>query len=179
MAYEAQEAHRRAALVFTLFDANGNGVLDAGDFDLMTERVLAVAEDSSGADRQALSDSLRRYWESLLAALDANGDGVISSEEFSGFVLNTELFGPTASAFADALATLGDPDGDGLIERPRFVGLMSAIGFEKPNIEALFDAFGPDGRDRIPVSTWADGIRDYYCPDKAGIPGDHLVPATA
>ncbi|CAN3977706.1 hypothetical protein KPATCC21470_0329 [Kitasatospora purpeofusca] len=32
----AQEAHRRAALVFTLFDANGNGVLDAEDFDLLT-----------------------------------------------------------------------------------------------------------------------------------------------
>ncbi|MFJ4670509.1 EF-hand domain-containing protein [Kitasatospora purpeofusca] len=175
----AHEAHRRAELVFTLFDANGNGVLEGEDFDLMTERILAVADGSPETDRRALADSLRRYWEVLLGALDANGDGVISPEEFRGFVLNPERFGATVSAFADALATLGDPDGDGLVERPRFLALMTAIGFEKPNIAALFDAFGPDAGDRVAVTTWADGIRDYYSPEKAGIPGDHLVPASA
>ncbi|WNI18768.1 EF-hand domain-containing protein [Actinacidiphila sp. ITFR-21] len=172
------EAHRRAALVFTLFDANGNGVLDAHDFDLMTERVLAVAEDSPETARQALADSLRHYWEVLLTALDSNGDGVISPEEFRGTVLSPELFGAAAAAFADALAALGDPDGNGLIERPRFLALMTAIGFEKPNTEALFDVFGPDADDRIAVATWADGIRDYYSPEKVGIPGDRLVPTS-
>ncbi|MCX4682952.1 EF-hand domain-containing protein [Kitasatospora purpeofusca] len=175
----AQEAHRRAALVFTLFDANGNGVLDAEDFHLMTERILAVADDSPEPDHHALTDSLRRYWEVLLGELDANGDGVISPEEFQGFVLNPERFGATASAFADALAALGDPDGDGLIERPRFLALMTSIGFERPNTAALFDAFAPDADDRIAVTTWADGIRDYYSPEKTGIPGDHLLPTSA
>ncbi|MEU6486710.1 calcium-binding protein [Streptomyces sp. NPDC046887] len=179
MAHEVHEAHRRAALVFSLFDANGNGVIEADDFELMSGRVLAVAEDSSETARQALADSLRRYWEVLSGALDANDDGVISPEEFRGFVLNPELFGATASDFADALAALGDPDGDGLIERSRFLALMTAIGFDEANIEALFDAFGPDAGDRVAVTTWADGIRDYYSPEKAGIPGDQLVPTPA
>ncbi|MDR3034152.1 MAG: EF-hand domain-containing protein [Kitasatospora sp.] len=170
------EAFQRAALVFTLFDTNGNGVLDAEDFDLMTERLLTVAEDSPAADRQALADSLSRYWQVLSETLDTNRDGLISPEEFRGFVLNTELFGVTAAAFAEALAVLGDPDGDGLIERPRFLSLMTAIGFERPNIESLFNAFGPDAEDRITVGVWAEGIRDYYSPEKVGIPGDHLVP---
>ncbi|MFD8008809.1 hypothetical protein ACFV5C_00695, partial [Streptomyces sp. NPDC059762] len=34
------EAAQRVELVFSLFDANGNGVIDSGDFDLMTGRVL-------------------------------------------------------------------------------------------------------------------------------------------
>jgi len=173
------DAHRRAALVFTLFDANGNGVLDADDFALMTERVLAVATDSPAADRQALADSLRHYWQVLSTALDANGDGVISPEEFRGFVLDPELFGATAARFADALAALGSPGHDGLVERSRFLDLMLAIGFEKENTEALFDAFGPDAGDRITVAAWAEGIRDYYAPEKSGIPGDRLVPQSA
>ncbi|QKW22510.1 calcium-binding protein [Kitasatospora sp. NA04385] len=173
------EAHQRVALVFTLFDANGNGVLDADDFDLMTARVLAVADDSPAADRQALADSLARYWQVLSETLDENGDGVISPAEFRGFVLNPELFGATAAAFADALAALGDPDRDGLIERPRFLDLMLAIGFDKAGTEALFDAFGPDGQDRITVAAWAEGIRDYYAPEKSGIPGDRLLPQSA
>ncbi|KDN82151.1 EF-hand domain-containing protein [Kitasatospora cheerisanensis] len=168
-------AYQRAALVFTLFDANDNGVLDAEDFDLMTERVLAVADDSSQADRQALSDSISNYWEVMAKTLDVNGDGLVTPTEFRGFVLNPDLFGATAAVFADALAKLGDPDGDGLIERPRFLALMTAIGFEKPNIEALFNAFGPDASDRITVEVWAQGIRDYYSPEKVGIAGDRLV----
>jgi len=64
---------------------------------------------------------------------------------------------------------------DGLIERPLFVALMTAIGFELANINALFDAFEPTDSDRITVEAWDTGIKEYYRPDKAGIPGDYLV----
>src|SRR5690606_40605526 len=111
--------------------------------------------------------------------LDANGDGVITVEEFRPFVLDPQRFGPTIREFAQALAALGDPDGDGFIERPLFVALMRAIGFEEENIHALFDAFGPDAEDRITVAVWAAGIEDFYAPDLAGIPGDRLVVARA
>ncbi|MFE7412698.1 EF-hand domain-containing protein [Streptomyces laurentii] len=169
------EAVQRAALIFQLLDANGNGVLDAKDFELNADRVLAVATDSRPEARKALAGSMRRWWEVLMGALDTNGDGVISPQEFEASVLDPELFGPAADDFANALATLGDPDDDGLIERPRFLALMTAWGFAAPNIDSLFDAFRPDADDRITVSSWADGIRDYYTPGLAGIPGDHLV----
>ncbi|MEV7927944.1 EF-hand domain-containing protein [Kitasatospora sp. NPDC088264] len=169
------EATRRIDLVFSLFDANRNGVVEVDDFNLMTARVVAAAADSDEAAKAAIRAAFRRYWTTLVSELDTNGDGVISREEFGGFVLSPERFGPAAGEFADALAALGDPDGDGLIERPLFVALMTAIGFEHANIHALFDAFGPTPEDRITVAVWAAGIRDYYAPDKAGIPGDLLV----
>ncbi|MFD5581405.1 EF-hand domain-containing protein [Streptomyces pseudogriseolus] len=173
------EAAKRAELVFSLFDANGNGVLDSGDFDLMTGRVLEAAAASDDGAKDAITAAFRRYWTTLAAELDANGDGVISLDEFRPFVLDPERFGPTVAEFAEALSALGDPDGDGLIERSLFVSLMRAIGFEEANIHALFDAFGPDADDRITVETWAVGIKDYYAPDKAGIAGDRLVTAHA
>ncbi|MGY3340798.1 Ca2+-binding EF-hand superfamily protein [Streptomyces filamentosus] len=169
------EAARRVELVFTLFDANGNGVVESDDFDLMTDRVLKVAVASDETARAALRASLRRYWTTLAAELDADGDGVITVEEFRPLVLDPARFGPAVAEFAEALSVLGDPDGDGLIERPLFLELMEAIGFERPNIHALFDAFGPDAEDRITVATWDAGIRDFYAPDLAGIPGDRLV----
>ncbi|MEU4796625.1 EF-hand domain-containing protein [Streptomyces sp. NPDC023327] len=171
------EAAQRIELVFSLFDANGNGVIDSHDFDLMTDRVLAAATASDESAKAAIRAAFRRYWTSLATELDADGDGVITVDEFRPFVLDPERFGPTVTEFATALSALGDPDGDGLIERPLFVSLMRAIGFEEANIHALFDAFGPDAEDRITVATWADGIEDYYAPDRAGIPGDRLVAA--
>ncbi|MFE2292436.1 EF-hand domain-containing protein [Streptomyces sp. NPDC059452] len=172
------EATRRVALVFSLLDANANGVLEADDFDLMADRVVREAHASDQVAKDAMRTAFRRYWTTLLSELDANGDGEISFEEYTACVLSPERFEATIGVFAEALAALGDPDGDGLIERPLFAALMTAIGFEPANIDALFDAFDPSDRDRIRVETWVAGIKDYYAPDKAGIPGDHLVVGT-
>ncbi|MGW4319675.1 MULTISPECIES: EF-hand domain-containing protein [unclassified Streptomyces] len=169
------EATDRVQLVFSLFDADGNGFLEADDFELMGSRVVAAAPAADDAAKQALLASFRRYWTTLVTELDANGDGKISPEEFEACVLSPERFEATIDEFARALSAIGDPEGDGFVNRPDFVALMTAIGFQRPNIEALFEAFGPVAGDRIPVATWAEGIRDYYRPEKAGIAGDHLT----
>jgi len=172
------EAARRVELVFSLFDANRNGVVEAEDFDLMADRVIEAAVGSDDAAKAAIRAAFRRYWKTLATELDVNGDGVITVEEFRPFVLDPERFGGAVAEFAQALSALGDPDGDGLIERPLFVALMRAIGFEEANIHALFDAYGPDAEDRVLVVTWADSIEDYYAPDLAGVP-DRLVAVPA
>ncbi|KLJ03493.1 EF-hand domain-containing protein [Streptomyces sp. KE1] len=173
------EATHRVQLVFSLLDADGNGVLEARDFDLMAGRVVAAAPDSDEAAHGAMRDAFLRYWTTLAAELDADGDGRITFEEYTACVLSPERFDATVDAFARALAALGDPAGEGQVSRPAFVALMTAIGFGRANIDALFDAFGPTPEDRIAVATWVEGIKAYYAPDKAGIPGDHLVDTAA
>lgn len=169
------EANDRVQLVFSLFDADGNGVLEADDFDLMGARVVAAVPEADEATRSRMLNAFRGYGETLLRELDADGDGRIDPEEFTAVVLSPERFDATVDEFAGALSAMGDPDGDGFVTRPHFTALMTAIGFKLPNIEALFDAFGPTDGDLIPVGVWADGIRDYYSPEKAGIAGDQLT----
>jgi Ca2+-binding EF-hand superfamily protein len=168
------EAVDRVKLVFTLFDANGNGFIESEDFEIMAQRVLQAAAESDDTARAAILAAFRKYWNAL-AGLDTNGDGRIAFEEYRTCVLSPKQFDETLNDFAESLAALGDPNGDGLIERPIFVALMLAIGFERANIDALFDAFEPNDSDQITVATWVTGIKDYYGPDKAGIPGDELL----
>ncbi|MCD0451903.1 EF-hand domain-containing protein [Actinocorallia sp. API 0066] len=172
-----QAAIERVRLIFGLFDADGSGSLEPEDFDLMATRVAAAAPESSEAARAAMLAAFRRYWTTLAAELDVNRDGRITFEEFSALVLSPERFSAALADFAESLAALGDPDSDGLVEREGFVALMTAIGFARPNIDALFDAFQPSAADRIAAPVWVAGIKDYYSPDKAGIAGDHLVVA--
>jgi Ca2+-binding EF-hand superfamily protein len=169
------EALDRVELIFRLFDADGNGRLAANDFELMAERVADAAPDSDDSAIRAIRTAFRKYWNTLLTELDTNHDGRISFDEFTACVLSPERFDETISDFAEALAALGDPDGDDLIERPLFVDLMTAIGFDLPNINALFDAFEPDAQDRVAVPVWVEAIKEYYAPDKAGTVGNHLV----
>ncbi|MFJ9031495.1 EF-hand domain-containing protein [Streptomyces sp. NPDC102274] len=169
------EALNRVKLVFTLFDVNGNGYLEAEDFDLMATHVVQAVPGAEDTAKAAMAAAFRTYWTTLVGELDADGDGKISFDEYTACVLSPERFHEAINEFAESLAALGDLEGDGLIRRPTFVALMTAIGFGLANIHSLFDAFGPTDTDRIARATWAEGIREYYSPDKAGIPGDHLV----
>ncbi|ROP41980.1 EF-hand domain-containing protein [Saccharothrix texasensis] len=172
-----QAALSRVDLVFTLFDANGSGEIEANDFEVMAHRVVEAAPQSDAAAKEAMTAAFHRYWKTLAEELDDDRNGRIDREEFEDSVLSPERFDSTIDEFARSLAALSDPDGDGLIERPVFTALMSAIGFERQNIDALFAALEPDQDDRISVSDWVDSIKDFYRPDAAGIPGDHLVPS--
>ncbi|WET82440.1 EF-hand domain-containing protein [Amycolatopsis sp. QT-25] len=169
------DALERVRLIFTLFDRNGNGHLEAEDFEIMAADVVEAAPESGAAAKDAMRSAFRQYWRTLVEELDVDRDGEITFDEYTAVVLSPERFDATIGAFAEALATLGDPDGDGLIERHVFHALMAAIGFERANIDALFDAFGPSVADQITVSTWVAGIKDYYNPKKTDIAGDHLV----
>ncbi|MER5262095.1 EF-hand domain-containing protein [Actinosynnema sp. NPDC002837] len=172
-----QAALSRVDVVFALFDANGSGEIDASDFEAMARRVVEAAPQSDAAAKDAMTAAFHRYWKTLAEELDDDRNGRVNRDEFEDIVLSPEQFEPTVDEFARSLARLGDPDGDGLIEREVFTALMTAIGFERQNIDALFAALEPDRDDRISVSDWVDSIKDFYRPEAAGIPGDRLVPS--
>ncbi|MEO3974944.1 EF-hand domain-containing protein [Streptomyces sp. CAU 1734] len=169
------EALNRVRLVFTLFDANNNGVLEADDFELMADRVRDAVPGAEPAAREAMTAAFRRYWDTLVGELDTDDDGRVDFEEYTACVLAPERFDGAAAEFASALSTVGDLRGDGRVGRTEFVALMIAIGFAPPNIQALFDALGPDEEDRVASGAWDEAIREYYRPDADGTVGDLLV----
>jgi Ca2+-binding EF-hand superfamily protein len=171
------QAVKRVEHVFDLFDTDGNGFIEAADIELMTNRVVAAATGSDQVAKDAIRAAFDRYWATMAAELDENGDGRISLEEFWPFVLSPERFGAAVDQFAAALSALGDPDGDGLIERPVFEALMKAIGFGHENLHALFDSFGPTGQDQIEVEVWRAAIVEFYEPHNGDTRGNHLIPA--
>lgn len=171
------QAVKRIEHVFDLFDTDGNGFIEAADIELMTNRVVAAAAGSGQGAKDAIRAAFDRYWTTMAAELDANGDGRISLEEFRLIVLSPERFGPAVEQFAEALSALGDPDGDGLIERPVFEALMTAIGFGRENLHALFDSFGPTEQDQVEVEVWRAAIVEFYDPDDGDTRGNHLIPA--
>ncbi|MEU1438579.1 EF-hand domain-containing protein [Streptomyces sp. NPDC005786] len=173
------EAVNRVKLVFILFDADGNGVLEADDFHLMSSRVAAAVPGADEARKQAMRAGFTRYWNTLASELDAHHDGRITYDEYQECVLSPERFNGAVGEFAAGFARLGDLDGSGTVTRPVFTDMMRGVGFDLPNIHALFDAFEPDDANRIRVDVWEAEIRNFYAPDKGGIPADLLAPSPA
>ncbi|CAL9358661.1 hypothetical protein SUDANB145_00616 [Streptomyces sp. enrichment culture] len=173
------EAVNRVKLVFTLFDADGNGVLESDDFELMSNRVAAAAPGADETRRQAMRAGFTRYWNTLVGELDTDRDGRITYDEFQACVLSPERFSGAVAEFAAGFARLGDLDGSGTVTRPVFTGMLRGVGFEPPNIQALFEALGPDDADRVRVDAWEAEIKNFYDPDKGGVPADLLAPSPA
>lgn len=169
------EAVNRVKLVFTLFDADGNGVLESDDFHLMSNRVAAAVPGADEARKQAMRSGFTHFWSTLAGELDTDRDGRITYDEYQACVLSPERFDEALDAFATGFARLGDVDGSGTVTRPVFIGMMRGVGFDLPNIHALFDAFEPDDADRVRVDVWEAEIKNFYAPDKGGIPADLLA----
>ncbi|MET9535530.1 EF-hand domain-containing protein [Streptomyces sp. NPDC006649] len=169
------EAVNRVKLVFTLFDADGSGVLESDDFNLMSSRVATALPGADTARKQAMRAAFTRYWTTLAGELDTNHDGRITYDEYQACVLSPERFSGAIDEFAAGFARFGDVDGSGTVTRQVFTGMMRGVGFDLPNIHALFDAFEPDDADRVRVDVWEAEIKNFYAPDKGGIPADLLA----
>ncbi len=103
------EARQMRGDVFYMFDRNGDGALDAAEYDLFDETRAAdmAANEARGAMRP-VEAGLRRE------ANDVDGDGVVTEEEFLG---RTE----------DWLAGI-DADGDGKLTQGDFSGRGQRLG---------------------------------------------------
>ncbi|SDJ26502.1 EF-hand domain-containing protein [Nonomuraea jiangxiensis] len=177
MSMDATSRLTRLRARFSLLDANGDGQLQADDFDLLADRVLnAVKADPAKA--HALREGCRAYWQGLAADTDRDGDRVVTFEEYAAAIPDAVHFDQYGSPYAHALAAVADPDDDGEVERADFVACMTAIGFAPPQVAQLFAELAGDN-DRVATRDWAAAIRDYYVSASADIPGQLLAPRSA
>lgn len=159
---------------FDQLDVDGNGYIEAKDFDLVAARLLtAFGESERSAKGRAVLDSHRFYWQGLSAGLDTNKDERISFDEFTVGVGDTARFDQVVRPYAEALVALADRDDDGYVEHDDFVTSLEALGFTRGGIEAAHASLsGGDGR--IPAGAWVDFIGGFYTAG-AESPGQLLV----
>ncbi|MFG2004037.1 EF-hand domain-containing protein [Spirillospora sp. NPDC048911] len=170
---EAQQQERLRAR-FDQFDANGNGSIEAGDFDLVAARLLREFGQSESSEKgRAVVASHRSYWEQLAEQLDTNRDGRISFEEFCRGVGRPELFDRVVRPYAQAIVAIADRDDDGYVQHDDFVACLRALGFARERIEAVHSSLSTeDGR--VGAGAWVEFIAGFYTAG-SGHPAQALV----
>ncbi|MEU6041557.1 oxygenase MpaB family protein [Actinomadura sp. NPDC047616] len=92
-----------------VLDQTGNGHLDWPDLAAMA-REIAGRLDLDEDDEHRLYDAYAAWWRELQAALDTDGDGRISREEYAAAA--PSLAGPALIKVAEVLFDVADADGD-------------------------------------------------------------------
>ncbi|MEV5900935.1 oxygenase MpaB family protein [Streptomyces sp. NPDC052127] len=106
---------RRSAEEFfrQVLDQTGDGHLDWPDLAAMA-RELATRLDLDEPEETRLYDAFAAWWRELQAALDTDGDGRVSADEYAAAV--PSLAGPALIRVADVLFDATDKDGGGTID---------------------------------------------------------------
>ncbi|WP_326953610.1 MULTISPECIES: EF-hand domain-containing protein [unclassified Amycolatopsis] len=169
---------RKWSNFFRHFDADGNGFIEHEDFVQRGAQVAAAfGYASETAAAQAVTSGFQRVWESLVGNLDADGDGRVSREEFTGGMTvfagedrYQDLFQPAI----DALLAMGDADGDGQLSRSEWVRLQVGYGTPETDAEYTFGLLDTDGSGYLSHDEISAATRQYFTSTDADAPGNSL-----
>ncbi|MFG1805117.1 oxygenase MpaB family protein [Streptomyces sp. NPDC049040] len=127
------EAPRGADEFFTaVLDQTADGHLDWPDLAAMA-RELASRLDLDEPAETRLYDAFAQWWRELQSALDTDGDGRISREEYTAAV--PSLAGPALIRVAETLFEAADADGDQFIDAAEYRALFRT-GFRRTVADA-------------------------------------------
>ncbi|MFD8594273.1 EF-hand domain-containing protein [Kitasatospora sp. NPDC059646] len=156
------------ARIYAMLDTDGDGVASRHDYFVRIERVRRA---TGRTDDDPLVIAARTAGERAWAAMDANGDGVMTYQEYAAWV-DAEKFDTVCQYALGALFDLADADRDGALDRAQFTALRQALGNRPDNADAAFDALDPTGTGLVDRAAYLAAIRAY-------VTGDHSPMGTA
>ncbi|MFB7615886.1 EF-hand domain-containing protein [Kitasatospora sp. NPDC056181] len=157
------------ARIYAMLDTDGDGVASRHDYFVRIERARrATGRD----DDDPLVIAARTTGERAWAAMDANGDGLMTYQEYLAWV-DADKFDTVCQYALGALFDLADADRDGTLDRTQFTTLRRALGNRADNAGAAFDALDRDGDGRVGRQEYLASIRAYVTGDGSPM-GDAL-----
>lgn len=126
--------------LFSLLDANGDGVIAEDDFALMAGRVVAAFGEDRAVKGEKYTGEMMNYWRALRETADADADGRIDRGEFRQALRQvSDHFDTLIGPLYRAGFHLADGDGDGLVGKEDFVAVIGAIGVPAAEAATAFD----------------------------------------
>jgi uncharacterized protein (DUF2236 family) len=127
------ESRRSARAFFTeVLDQTGDGFLDWPDLAAMAREICSRL-DLDEPEETRLYDAFAAWWRELQAALDSDGDGRVSEEEYAAAA--PSLAGPALIRAAGVLFDVTDADGDRFIDAEEYRALFRR-GFGRSVVDA-------------------------------------------
>ncbi|MET9518023.1 EF-hand domain-containing protein [Streptomyces sp. NPDC002994] len=143
--------------IFTMLDADGDGVISRQEYLARPERAAAA----TGRDRDDPLVSLARTaHERVYASMDANDDGKVTFEEYAAWA-GADAFDEVCRQALGSLFDLADTDSDGALSQAEFTRLREALGNPLDHANTAFEALDADGDGRIDRAAYLASIRAY------------------
>ncbi|MFD4874956.1 oxygenase MpaB family protein [Streptomyces sp. NPDC058420] len=138
-----------------VLDQTGDGYLDWPDLAAMA-RELSTRLDLDEPEETRLYTAYADWWRELQSALDTDGDGRVSAQEYAGAA--PSLAGPALIRVAEVLFDVTDKDGDQRIDADEYRSLFRTAFHRDTAGTADAD---PSGADTDTACTRSAFVRDF------------------
>jgi Ca2+-binding EF-hand superfamily protein len=165
---------------FEMLDADGSGVVDRTDFEMLAQRLidgLGVTPGSPKADR--VHNGYLELCDSLMRIADEDGNGEITRTEF--VMAMTRMAGDRAGfkRVIEPLARLNlslcDADGDGNLNELEFASLLRMFNATTmDDASRIFHRLDTSGDGFLSLEEILDALCDFYVSTDPQAPGNSL-----
>ncbi|MFI1605565.1 EF-hand domain-containing protein [Streptomyces griseofuscus] len=162
-------ANERLVKRFEKWDTDGNGVLDAADFQSEARRIAQnLGKDADAPEVQELQAAFTGLYEYLAEKSGVEAGGAISRQQFldaTGDMLFKEgeaSFNRALSPIVKALIRLCDEDHDGQIDAREFQAWLSGVGVPLSEAGLAFQKVDKNGDGRLSEDELLEVVRDFH-----------------
>ncbi|MFF5662738.1 EF-hand domain-containing protein [Streptomyces griseofuscus] len=162
-------ANERLVKRFEKWDTDGNGVLDAADFQSEARRIAQnLGKDADAPEVQELQAAFTGLYEYLAEQAGVEAGGAISRQQFldaTGDMLFKEgeaSFNRALSPIVKALIRLCDEDHDGQIDAREFQAWLSGVGVPLSEAGLAFQKVDKNGDGRLSEDELLEVVRDFH-----------------
>ncbi|RJQ78799.1 hypothetical protein D5S17_12030 [Pseudonocardiaceae bacterium YIM PH 21723] len=153
--------------MFSVFDHDGNGLLEWADFELMHDDVYrSFPGDPESVQGVRLRTAYQGVWDFLRKSADKDRDQVVSKDEFRvAYDADAEFSVQLVRYWedvADALFDIADGDADGYIDEPELTGIYTAARVPGEVAAIAFRAMDGDGDGRIDAAEWRTSVQALF-----------------
>lgn len=165
--------------LFKLYDADGNGFIEAGDFDAMHALFCQVAGWEKGSKAYELfKKGLSVRWERIRTHADTNRDDRVSLAEWLAYVdkmlQSEEAYDIEVKAIGGMTFLAFDPNLDGRLSLPEFKNWHRALRLNPGQAEALFYRLDLNQDGSISIDELLGLVRQFFTSDNPTDPGNGL-----
>jgi Ca2+-binding EF-hand superfamily protein len=161
---------------FAVVDTDGNGMWQPADYQLLTRRLCETfGRDPDSAAGRALAAAQEALFDIMLAHMDANGDCVISRDEFVAAVGpgigHRAGFDTAVEAAARSLIQVADTDGNGVLDPGEYTRLAAVYGAHADAAEWAFGRLDQDRNGVLDAAELRLAIRQFFASRDPDAPG--------
>jgi Ca2+-binding EF-hand superfamily protein len=165
----ASEFQRRKIYgVFSAMDADGDGFLEAADFEALTARWTALR---GAGDHTGVTAVMMGWWETLRATCDLDRDGKVTLDGVMLVVDRLTGMPDAVIGTAEAMIEVIDEDADGRISAEEYRRLIEAWSGRPTDTDEIFPLLDLDGDGHVSKEEFTRLWTEFWAGDDPAAPG--------